>query len=149
MRILICCDGSPSSTVAVEAVASRPWPEGTQIKVLTVIHAGMPFVLDPMYVGAFIYLDHIEKARKHAPDVAERAAERLRRPGLNVTTEVLEGSPKEMILDQAAEWGADLIVLGTRGHGARRFLLGSVSHAVVLHAPCSVEIVRAREAASA
>ena len=44
-------------------------------------------------------------------------------------------------------WGADLVVLGTHGHGpAGRFLLGSVAHSVALHAPCSVEVVRSRKA---
>jgi nucleotide-binding universal stress UspA family protein len=48
-----------------------------------------------------------------------------------------------VILDQAESWGADLIVLGSHGYsGWRRFLLGSVSHAVATHAHCSVEIVR-------
>ncbi|PKN59600.1 MAG: universal stress protein, partial [Deltaproteobacteria bacterium HGW-Deltaproteobacteria-11] len=60
-----------------------------------------------------------------------------------VTPVILEGQPKEVILDEAENWGADLIIVGSRGHGAvRRFLLGSVSFAVALNAPCSVEIVR-------
>jgi nucleotide-binding universal stress UspA family protein len=49
------------------------------------------------------------------------------------------------ILDEVEKWGADLIVLGSHGYrGWRRFLLGSVSHAVATHARCSVEIVRRR-----
>jgi nucleotide-binding universal stress UspA family protein len=47
------------------------------------------------------------------------------------------------IVDRAAEWHADLIVLGSHGrHGLDRFLIGSVSEYVARHAPCSVEIVR-------
>lgn len=69
----------------------------------------------------------------------------LTRPGLTVTSEVLVGSPKQLIVDEAERWQADLVVLGTHGHGAPgRFLLGSVAHSVVLHAPCSVEVVRRR-----
>ena len=50
-----------------------------------------------------------------------------------------------MILDVAEEWGADLIVVGSHGYRAlKRFLLGSVSHSVVSHAKCSVEVVRCR-----
>lgn len=65
-------------------------------------------------------------------------------PNLRVTTELLEGSPKKTIVDETERWGADLVVLGSHGHGpARRFLLGSVAQAVTLHAPCSVEVVRA------
>jgi nucleotide-binding universal stress UspA family protein len=48
-----------------------------------------------------------------------------------------------VIVEEAERWGADLIVMGSRGLGAwNRLLLGSVSSAVVHHAKCSVEIVR-------
>jgi nucleotide-binding universal stress UspA family protein len=58
-------------------------------------------------------------------------------------------TPQELILKEAADWGADLIVLGSHGRrGFSRFLLGSVSEAVASHAPCSVEVIRqARKAA--
>ena len=62
---------------------------------------------------------------------------------LTVTTVVIEGSPKSVILEEADAFGADLIIVGSHGYGMiERFLLGSVSHAVALHAKCSVEIVR-------
>ncbi|HEX5084219.1 MAG TPA: universal stress protein [Blastocatellia bacterium] len=62
---------------------------------------------------------------------------------VEVTTMIKSGSPKEVILDESESWDADLIVLGSHGYGGwRRFLLGSVSHAVATHAHCSVEIVR-------
>ena len=62
---------------------------------------------------------------------------------LSVTTAVLAGSPKGLILEEADAFVADLIVVGSHGHGmVERFLLGSVSQAVALHARCSVEIVR-------
>jgi nucleotide-binding universal stress UspA family protein len=51
-----------------------------------------------------------------------------------------------VIVEEAEKWGADLIVLGSHGYGPMsRFLLGSVAHAVALHAPYSVEIVRSRQ----
>ncbi len=62
---------------------------------------------------------------------------------LHVTMGVLSGVPKRAILEEAERFGADLIVVGSHGHGMlERFLLGSVSQAVALHATCSVEIVR-------
>jgi nucleotide-binding universal stress UspA family protein len=55
---------------------------------------------------------------------------------------LLDG-PKSIIMDEAEKWGADLIVVGSHGHrGIERFLLGSVSEGVALHAKCSVEVIR-------
>ena len=57
------------------------------------------------------------------------------------------GEPRAVILDTAKEWEADLIVLGSHGkRGVDRFLLGSVSEAVAIHAPCSVRVVRTKHA---
>ncbi len=62
---------------------------------------------------------------------------------LLVTPVLLEGHPKDVILEEAERWGADLIVVGSHGYGAiRRLFLGSVSLGVATGAPCSVEIVR-------
>jgi nucleotide-binding universal stress UspA family protein len=67
----------------------------------------------------------------------------LRSKGLEVTTAVDWGDPRPKIIDDAAKWGADLIVVGSHGcKGLERFFLGSVSDAVARHAGCSVEIVR-------
>jgi nucleotide-binding universal stress UspA family protein len=65
--------------------------------------------------------------------------------GLTVsgTVAVPCATPKELILEEAHKWGADLIVVGSHGRrGINRFLLGSVSEAVASHAHCSVEIIR-------
>ena len=66
-------------------------------------------------------------------------------PELRVIFKLLEGPPREVIVTESEQWGADLILVGSHGHGAvRRFFLGSVSLAVAINAPCSVEIVRRR-----
>jgi nucleotide-binding universal stress UspA family protein len=85
---------------------------------------------------------------EQAKTAVNQAAKRLKsaRGELVIMTEVANGSAKDVILDEAEKWGADLIVLGSHGYrGWRRFLLGSVSHAVATHARCSVEIVRRRK----
>ena len=87
-------------------------------------------------------------ALKSAEDATENTAIILRQknPALARTTIVIEGSPKSVILEEADALGADLIVVGSHGYGMiERFLLGSVSHAVSLHAKCSVEIVRSQK----
>jgi nucleotide-binding universal stress UspA family protein len=81
--------------------------------------------------------------REDAKALVEKATERLRRSGLKATPALTEGDPKSQIIDVASDWHADLIVLGSHGRkGLDRFLMGSVSEAVVRHAHCSVEIVR-------
>jgi universal stress protein A len=70
-------------------------------------------------------------------------AKRLAEAGCKVSTLVLTGDAKKMILDEAADWPADLIVVGSHGRkGIGRVLLGNVSEAVARHAACSVQIVR-------
>ena len=56
------------------------------------------------------------------------------------------GEPRSVILDTAKDWGATLIVVGSHGRrGLDRFLLGSVSEAVAIHALCSVQVIRGRQ----
>jgi len=81
-----------------------------------------------------------------APELLAAAAARLKRghPDLAITTKALEGTPRELIVQEAAGWGADLIVLGSHGHGPlRQALLGSVATGVAADAACAVEIIRA------
>jgi nucleotide-binding universal stress UspA family protein len=146
MKVLVATDGSHTSDVALESVSTRPWPTGTAFEVVSVVHAPIPLVPEPTLLLAGVHHEALERERGRCAERLEEAAARLRRSGTAaVATRLLEGDPKEAIVTEAERWGADLIVVGSHGHGAvRRFLLGSVSLAVALHAPCSVEIVRPR-----
>ena len=84
-------------------------------------------------------------ALKSATNIVKDASKILNKgnPKLIITTAVIDGSPAQVILREAEAFSADLIVVGSHGHGAvAGFLLGSVSQSVALHAKCSVEIVR-------
>lgn len=84
-----------------------------------------------------------EAETKRAGDLVAKAAEELRAKGLKVTTVVEQGDPQSKIIEQAAKWRADFIVVGSHGHkGLEHFLLGGVSEGVARHAGCSVEIIR-------
>jgi len=87
---------------------------------------------------------------ERAQAIADVAVAKLRDAldkSVSVSGEALAGPPREAILDEADRWKADLIVMGSHGYGAwQRFLLGSVSQAVVSHAKCSVEVVHRRVA---
>ena len=150
MKILLAVDGSPCSDAAVEEVARRPWPDGSSIKVLTTFELPSPPTPEAWAVPINYFEEMDVALRKQAENVVERAIEKLK-PRLNKTISVdgqlLPGSPQSVILDEAEDWRADLIVVGSHGYRAlERFLLGSVSQSVVSHAKCSVEVVRCRPA---
>jgi len=147
MRVLLAVDGSPHSHIAVDEVAQRLWPEGTSVEVLTVIHAAAPLAIDPAFVLAAAHVQQTDEQRHLASTILEAAAERIREkaPRLVVTTKTVEGIPKDVIIEEAREWDADLIVVGSHGYGRlKRMVLGSVAGAVVASAPCSVHVARDR-----
>src|SRR5688572_5603631 len=109
MRVLLAVDGSPHSHIAVEEVAERLWPEGTQVEVLTAIHAAAPLAIDPAFVLAAAHVQQTDEQHHLASSVLESAAERIRMkaPHLVVTTKVIEGIPKDVIVEEARVWDAD------------------------------------------
>ena len=142
MRILLATDGSAHSQAAVDEIVRRPWPPGSVVRVLSVFQPYTPPVTEFVLAGAT--LDNMrEQLQSGAEEIAGRAADVLRKTGLSTDTAVREGEPRSAIVDEASEWGADLIVVGSHGlTGLARWLLGSVAQAIVAHAPCSVEVVR-------
>src|SRR5262245_35674122 len=118
MKILIGVDDSSFSKIAVDEVARRPWEPGTKVKIVSVIET--PYDTTWQEAG-------MENPYKVARASVDRATEMLRRGGndFEIIGQIVEGSPKQVILDEAEEWGADLIVVGSHGRrGLDRFLLG-------------------------
>ena len=146
MKILLAIDGSPHSKAAVAEVARRPFPLKTKLRILSAYQkTQLITAIGPMGVSQEYYAEVDQYALKKAKNLTEMASKILQGkiPTLIITTAVIEGSPKTVILEEAEIFGADLIVVGSHGYGAvERFLMGSVSQAVALHAKCSVEIVR-------
>ena len=136
MKLLLAVDGSKFSDAATQAVIGQYAHQGTEVKILNVVDLQLPIPTS----GA----DGFRKVSlKHGREVVQRAEGLLNKAGYKTLTAVEEGDPKSKILDQAAKWKADMIVMGSHGRkGVDRFFLGSVSENVSRHAPCSVEIVR-------
>jgi nucleotide-binding universal stress UspA family protein len=149
MRILLAVDGSPPSQAAVDEVASRPWPSNSEVRIVS---AFLIPLSPPPEAWAIPpeYYDEIERTlREQTQKVVDEATAGLKkalRQSVNVTGQILAGSPQSAILEEAERWKADLIVVGSHGYGTwHRLVLGSVSQGVVLHANCSVEVVRRRD----
>jgi nucleotide-binding universal stress UspA family protein len=148
MRVLLAVDESDYSTGAARSIAARPWPEGTEIRVMSVVDLA-PTFLQSAFEPPFVDPQGMEELREQAVQRAEsaitRAREILADGGLRTSEHlsVLLEDPKKSILDEAKSWGAELIVVGSHGRrGFQRFLLGSVSEGVAMHATCTVDIIR-------
>ncbi len=147
MKVLLAMDGSPHSHAALVEFATRPWPHGTEVQILTVIHPAIPLFMEPTLVVVAAHVEQVDGLYREAPALVNAARDVIRGalPGVLVTTKILEGIPKDTIVQEAQDWGADLIVMGSHGYGrVRRVVLGSVAGAVVAKAPCSVLVVRAK-----
>ena len=144
MHVLVPTDGSECAEAAVRSVAARPWPEGTEIKVICVPEVPVLAGVYPYYPPEVV-LEVSMANEAHAQDAVLKGADILKKAGMSVSKEVMEQreSPVRAILGMADVWNADLIVMGSHGRrGFDRYVMGSVSESVALHAHCSVEVVR-------
>lgn len=145
MKVLIATDGSEFSKRAAEGFCQTILKPGDEIEIVAAVepfthHVGAPFGVMDDY-----YRELIKEARVKAGEIiADAKTQTLEiHPDLNLSSKVLIGSPARAVIEEAEEWGAELIVVGTHGRGFwGRSLLGSVSSAVLHHSPCSVLVVR-------
>ncbi|MDQ3684877.1 MAG: universal stress protein [Acidobacteriota bacterium] len=132
VKIIVGTDGSPGAGDAVRSVAARRWPGGSEVRIVTSIKPYHMYGTPPETQSALVQ------------DIQNGAEEQLRGAGISITKVVREGEAKEVLIGEAKAWGADCVFVGSRGlgDGLTRYLLGSVSNALVKDAPCSVEVVR-------
>jgi nucleotide-binding universal stress UspA family protein len=145
-RLVLADDGSASAAAARDLVARMPGFRGLAVRVVSV-SAGQPSWfgwLEPEASGdiqafeAVIEADH----QRHEEFAAASTAQLLA-ASLLAEAEAPTGDPGTEIVRVAREFGADLIVMGTRGQtGLERLLLGSVARKVLHHAHCSVLVIR-------
>jgi nucleotide-binding universal stress UspA family protein len=139
-KILLATDGSLHAEEAQVYAQELALRDDAQV---ILVHAFDPV---PSYLGepwgARVMARHLSVAQ----DAAGHAAQKLEDAGVDHIVEVLEGPPADAILRVAGIRQCDLIVMGSRGHGAlASLLLGSVSHRVLSHAQVPVLVVRATE----
>lgn len=138
--IVVGIDGSANAQRALEWAADEARLRGVPLR--TVLAWDVPVV--PFSSVAMATVDTARlaglaaEAEQHLDDALAEAAGIL--TGLEVKRLVAEGAPAKILLDAASD--ADLLVVGTRGHGGLASLvLGSVSRQCAHHSPCPVVIV--------
>lgn len=148
MKILLATDGSDFSRSAIEKCCQMIVnPADYAIRIVTSIEYVGPIAFEPFAVSGDYIRDLDAVARKQAAEYVTKAESFIRQrfpeATLDITTKVLTGAPERLIVEEAENWGADLIIMGSHGYGFwERMLLGSVSQSVVNHAPCSVMVAR-------
>ncbi len=150
MKILIATDGSDYSKAAVEECCRLVIrPENTNVLIVSAYEDGHPISTEPFAISAEYYQKLVDAVREQSQSFVEEAKKTIRgrfpATEFEISTEVLAGSPDQLIVERAQEWKADLIVVGSHGRGFWGRLLGSISDGVVHHAPCSVLVVRKLE----
>jgi len=150
MKILLAVDGSAYSDAAIEEVTHRPWPPKSEVRVITAAETPILVGMEP-WAASPEYFENLEKlVREAAKAVIESALLKLKTTEdktLKISSEIIQGPPRQVIVEEAERWNADLVVMGSRGLSTwNRLLLGSVSNSVVHHANCSVEVVRRPQA---
>lgn len=157
MKVLIGYDGSESADAALDELNRAGLPADTEILVVAVGSIWLPptdiasfpaQALASRRVAATIaqLKTQAEQTLKETEEMTNKAATRIRAdfPQWTVRTESMSGDAGFTLIEKAADWKADLIVVGSQNRSAvGRFFLGSVSRTVLTEANCSVRVARA------
>ncbi len=143
MRITVALDGSPCSKHAVQALAHLAPPEE-----LVLVHAlNLPdfgYAMVTPDLRAEVQSDMEATLRKEGEGILAQAKEQLPHDFLHVQQIHQVGHPVNVIVESARSAKSHLIILGAKGLGPiKELVMGSTSHRVLMHAPCSTMIIQA------
>jgi nucleotide-binding universal stress UspA family protein len=146
-RVILAEDGSPAGMAARDVVATWPAFAAIPVLVVGVVDVAAPWrsgIAPTMFGAAMdVYTDMITSARTTHHEIVAATEAHLRAAGRSVSGELREGHPADQLRQAATDPAGDLIVVGSRGHvGISRLVMGSVAHAVLTHAHCSVMVVK-------
>ena len=144
-RILVGVDCSPASEQAIHEIGQRVWPDGTEVRLVWVDDSTPTTqVVTRLPQATALINSYYRKSRSRVAAMLRWATRELSAIGLKTSVAKKAGSAKSVLVDEAREWNADSIFVGTRDFSSsfERFRLGSVSSSVVTNAGCTVEIVR-------
>ena len=142
-KILVPVDGSETSMAGMQEAIKLAKSNGARIRVVHVVNE---FVLDYAYGAGLYGTNLIESLREGGQKILREAEALVRQQGVQVDGVLLEaigGPAADLILAQAREWPAELIVMGTHGRrGLHRLAMGSDAESVVRDAPTPVLLIR-------
>jgi nucleotide-binding universal stress UspA family protein len=141
MRVLIAFDGSPGAGEAVALAHAVAWPPQSRLRIVGVVEPGAwipPLPRVAMTAAPILEPELVAYLEEQLGEIADRLA-----PARHVETAILRGRAADAILADAREFAADVIIVGSRGHGPiASLVLGSVSADVVDHASSPVLVAR-------
>jgi len=149
MKVLVAVDSINTLDILINEMSARSWSSGTEVRVLSIIDDGDASLKVWGEEGYGLSALRREMHRR-GEQISASAVERLRKIGISSQVVIMSGDPEFLISFAARSWPADLIHI--RAHNREDFqsrLMGSVAKSVVKSAPCSVEVVRAREQVNA
>jgi nucleotide-binding universal stress UspA family protein len=136
-RIVIATDGSEGAWAAVEDGVELAVDTDAEVTFVTV----RPRI--STLLGDHLYQHRLTEQLAQARAALEPAEAEARRAGIEYDSDILEGDPVECIAQAARGWMADLVVVGSRGHGAvASAMIGSVSRGLLNRPPAPLMIVR-------
>ena len=141
MRVLIAFDGSAGAAEAVALAHAAAWPSQSRLRIVSVVEPGSwipPLPRVPMTAAPILEPELVAYLEEQLGEIADRLA-----PARRVETAILRGRAANAIIADARDFGADLVMVGSRGHGPiASLVLGSVSAEVVDRAHCPVLVAR-------
>jgi len=141
-KILVPIDGSETAMCGLKEAIKLAKALGSQLRLFHVVNE---FVLDYSYGAGLYGANLIESLREGGQKIIQQAETFVRQQGVQADSVLLEsigGPAADLIIAQAREWPANLIVMGTHGRrGLRRFAMGSDAEGVVRGAPVPVLLV--------
>ncbi len=143
MRVLLAYDGSAGATEAVGLAEAIAWPTDSALRVVNVVDPALMSAAGSWDAGASLTPQVDAAITASAREIMHEVVERLGSSGMSVEGQVLRDRAASAIVDAARDFGADVVMIGSRGHGTiASLLLGSVSSEVVDHAACPVLVAR-------
>lgn len=143
-RILVPVNGSSTSERALQEAIKLAQGKA-QLRLVYVLEEILPLAAEGFDYSNSAALQ--ETARKAAEDTLAQAADKVRKSGTTVETALIDELGQgviDAINNEALNWSADLIVIGTHGRtGLTRLLLGSIAEGVVREAAMPVLLIRA------